>query len=68
MPDGTLKIKLTAPAIENRANEALINFLSEKLDLPKKAIVIIHGLHSRNKVIGISGIEKEMALRRLIGC
>lgn len=53
MTDGTIKISLTAPAIEGRANQALIKFLSQHFRLAKNRIKIIRGLKSKNKVIEI---------------
>jgi uncharacterized protein (TIGR00251 family) len=51
MPDGTLKVRLTAPPVDGAANEALIAFLSDTWDIPKSSIRIVSGLTSRNKVI-----------------
>jgi len=42
---GALKIRLCAPAIENRANEALVEFLSDLLKTPKSAVRIQSGEH-----------------------
>ncbi|MFA5188189.1 MAG: DUF167 domain-containing protein [Patescibacteria group bacterium] len=49
-----LKIKLTAPAHEGKANKALIIFLSQELKIPKSKIKIISGEKSREKKILIS--------------
>ena len=51
-----LKIALTAPPIEGRANEALIEFFSELLGIPRAAIAILSGQQNRNKVVRISGV------------
>ncbi len=51
--DGVYRIKLTAPAIEGKANKALIDFLAKKTGLPKRKIHILSGEHSRNKTIRI---------------
>jgi uncharacterized protein (TIGR00251 family) len=48
---GRLKIKITAPAREGEANEALIEFLSEVFKIPKKIIFLLKGESSRQKVI-----------------
>ncbi len=53
MADGTFKIKLKAPPVEGRANEALIELLSEEYAVPKSGIKIIKGLTSKNKIIRI---------------
>lgn len=48
------KVYLTAPAREEKANEALIAFLAEHFNVKKRQIYILQGLHSRTKVIEIS--------------
>jgi uncharacterized protein len=50
-----LKIALTTPPVEGRANEACIEFLADLLDLPRSSITIVSGQSSRNKVIRIQG-------------
>ncbi|MGH8649610.1 MAG: DUF167 domain-containing protein [Burkholderiales bacterium] len=50
-----LKIKVAAPAVENRANAALVEFLGETLGVPRSAIVIRHGATGRRKVLEITG-------------
>jgi uncharacterized protein (TIGR00251 family) len=57
-----LKIRIAAPAVDNKANAALIAYLSETLEVPKSAIVIRHGATGRGKVIEIAGGE-ELAKR-----
>ena len=49
-----LKIKVAAPAVDNQANAALIDFLSEMFDVSKSAITIRRGATSRRKVVEIS--------------
>jgi uncharacterized protein (TIGR00251 family) len=51
-----LKLSLTAPPIEGRANEAVIDFFAQLLRLPRSSITIAAGQMSRNKVVRISGI------------
>ena len=53
------RIKLTAPAIEGKANKALITLLSKRLGLPKTKIQIISGERSRTKSIRIHGLPPE---------
>jgi uncharacterized protein (TIGR00251 family) len=60
--DGALKIRLQAPAVEDRANEALRELLSELLKRPKSAVRILAGERSRTKrieVFGVSSAEVE---------
>lgn len=48
-----LKIKLNAPPVDNKANEALIDYLAKKWNLAKSEIRIVRGLKSRDKVLEI---------------
>ena len=50
-----LKVRIAAPATDNRANAALIGFLSGVLGVPKTAITIRHGATGRRKVVDVSG-------------
>ena len=50
-----LKIALTAPPVDGKANEALIAFLAEALRLPRARIAIVAGLASRAKTVRITG-------------
>lgn len=60
--DGALKIRLRAPAVENRANEALIEFLSELLKTAKSAVRIQSGEHARTKRVEIRGVTRQQIL------
>jgi uncharacterized protein (TIGR00251 family) len=51
-----LKIKIHAPALEGRANEALCEFLAGELDLPKRAVTVARGDKSRQKLVRIAGL------------
>jgi uncharacterized protein (TIGR00251 family) len=57
---GAWKIRITAPPIEGRANEALIDFLSDILDLPKSGIEIMKGRASRKKILEIQANSSEI--------
>ena len=54
--NGAIKIYLNAPALEGRANEALVGFLSEHYGVKRSQIEILKGLKSRHKVVNILGI------------
>jgi uncharacterized protein (TIGR00251 family) len=56
--DGSLKVRLQAPAVEGRANEALIAFLSSVLKRPKAAVRISSGERSRLKRVEVMGVTK----------
>lgn len=59
-----LKLALTAPPVEGRANEACIEFLAEFLKVPRSSVTIAAGEASRNKVIRIAGLSAEELRRR----
>lgn len=56
---GAIKIRLQAPALEGRANEALIEFLADLLKTPKGAVRILSGERSRVKRLEIRGVSKQ---------
>src|SRR5215510_5333258 len=60
--DGALKIRLQAPAIEGRANDALIDYLAELLKRPKSAVSILSGERGRTKRIAVSGVTRDEIL------
>lgn len=62
-----LKVRIAAPAVDNKANAALIEFLSEALDVPKSAVTIRRGATGRSKVMEVAGgPELEKALKQLV--
>ena len=60
-----LKLRLTTPPIEGRANKAVIAFLAKRLHLPKSSISIKSGLQNRNKQLLILGCNEEKARQLL---
>ena len=62
--DGALRVRLAAPAIEGRANEALIAWLAEQLGVPRRAVVLHHGATSRRKRLELA-LPLEQLLRWL---
>jgi uncharacterized protein (TIGR00251 family) len=54
--ENTLKVRLQAPAVEDRANQALCEFLASLLKRPKSAVRILSGERSRTKRVEISGV------------
>jgi uncharacterized protein (TIGR00251 family) len=61
----TLKLALTAPPVEGRANEACIAFLAELLNVARSSVTIASGQSSRNKVIRVTGLSAEQVRERL---
>ena len=62
-----LKVKVRAPALEGRANDALTDFLADRLGLPRRAVALVRGERSRHKVVRIDGLAADEARRRLGG-
>ena len=60
--DGALKVRLRAPALEDRANAALCEYLAELLKTPKSAVRILSGERSRIKRVEIRGIHEQQIL------
>jgi uncharacterized protein (TIGR00251 family) len=59
-----LKLALTAPPVEGKANQACVKFLADLLDVPRSSITIAAGETSRNKLIRVSGLTAaQIALR-----
>lgn len=68
---GALKIALTTPPVDGRANEALIGFAAERLGVPKARVRLIAGAASRSKVLRVEGrsaTEVRAALSPEIAC
>jgi uncharacterized protein (TIGR00251 family) len=60
-----LKVRLRAPAVEDRANEALVEFLAELLKTPRAAVRILSGERSRTKHLEIRGVTRQQILALL---
>jgi len=60
-----LKVSLTAPPVEGRANDACIEFFAELLRVPRSSVTIASGQNSRNKVIRVSGVTGQDVRDRL---
>jgi uncharacterized protein (TIGR00251 family) len=57
-----IKIKVTAPPIEGKANEALVQFLARKFGISSSCIEILRGHHSREKTLKILGLAPQELL------
>jgi uncharacterized protein len=60
-----LKIALTAPPVEGKANAACIEFLAALLNVPRASVTIIAGQASRNKTIRVTGVSARVVEARL---
>ncbi len=64
--DGTIKVHVTAPPREGEANEALIQFLAEVLDVPKSRLEIVAGETGRDKLVSVLDMDVETAHKRIV--
>jgi uncharacterized protein len=62
-----LKLALTAPPVEGRANEACIAFFAEVLNVPRSSVTIAAGESSRNKVVRVRGLSAAEVQAKLSG-
>lgn len=60
-----LKVKVHAPALEGRANDALLAFLAAWLGVPRRAVTLVRGDKSRHKLVRIDGLNLPEARARL---
>ena len=62
---GVLRLRVTAPALEGRANQAVVALLAEQLRVPKSSIKITAGERSPQKAIEVAGLDAATVLARL---
>ena len=60
-----LKVKVHAPALDGRANDALLEFLADRLGLPRRAVALVRGEKSRHKLVRIDGLSLAETRARL---
>ena len=59
------KVRVAAVPERGKANEAVIEFLAQRLELPEASIELVSGHSSRDKIVELTGIERAEAERRL---
>ena len=60
-----LRVRVTAPPVEGRANEALLRLLARTLDVPTSHLRLARGQTQRNKVVAVEGLSEEEVRARL---
>ena len=63
---GVLKVRLRAPALEDRANQALVEYLAELLKTPRATVRILSGERSRTKRLEMRGVTRQQILALLV--
>jgi hypothetical protein len=66
LSDGTVKIRLTAPPVEGKANQALIAFLADILEVPRTRIEIVAGATGKDKLVSILDLDAETVHERIL--
>jgi len=61
-----LKLSLTSPPVEGRANAACIEFFAELLKVPRSSVSIASGQSSRNKVVRVAAVTEQYVRERLV--
>lgn len=64
--DGTVRIRITASPVEGEANEKLVAFLAEVLNVPKSRLEIVAGLSGRDKLISVLDMDAATVHKRIV--
>jgi len=60
-----LKLAITAPPVDGKANQAVIDFFADLFAIPRSSVTIASGETSRNKIVRIAGVSKEVVEQKL---
>ena len=63
---GAVVIRVSAPPVDGKANEAVEKLIADKLNVPKRAVAIVRGDSSRDKLVRIDGLSADEARTRLL--
>ena len=66
LSDGTVRVRLTAPPVEGKANEALIKFLAKVLGVAPSRLEIVAGETGRDKLVSIVDMDVETAQNKIL--
>lgn len=64
--EGALRVRLAAAPVEGAANKALVAFLADLLDVPKRDLDLTAGEHGRRKLLRVRGLTTDEVRRRLM--
>jgi len=65
--EGVLRARVSAPAVDGAANQALIRLLADELGVPKRSVRLVAGAASRTKLIVVDGMGPDQILERWPG-
>jgi len=63
--DGALKIRLTTPPVDGKANKAVLAFLAKLLGLPRSSLSLVSGQKNRSKQIRVHGLSENQVRQKL---
>jgi uncharacterized protein (TIGR00251 family) len=66
LSDGTVKVHLTAPPVEGKANEALVKFLSAILDVSASRLEVVAGATGRDKLVSVEDMDTKTLHKKII--
>jgi uncharacterized protein (TIGR00251 family) len=61
-----LKLSITSPPVDGRANQACIDFFAKLLKVPRSSVTIASGQSSRNKVVRVAGLTADEVRQRIV--
>ena len=64
--DGTVKVHITAPPVDGKANETLLKFLADTLDIPASQIEIVAGATGRDKLISVLDMDSATLHQKIL--
>jgi uncharacterized protein (TIGR00251 family) len=67
--DGALRVRLAAPPVDGKANDVLLHWVADELDLPRRAVALVRGQTARRKWVEIDGPQEVTLawLERVLG-
>lgn len=66
LSDGTVKVHITAPPVEGKANETLLRFLADVFDIPVSRLEIVAGANGRDKIISILDMDSNTLHKKIL--
>ncbi|HKF23754.1 MAG TPA: DUF167 domain-containing protein [Candidatus Angelobacter sp.] len=60
-----LKLAVTAPPLEGRANQAVVEFFADLFEIPRASVTIASGVRGRMKVVRVTGVSKQVIEQKL---
>jgi uncharacterized protein (TIGR00251 family) len=64
--DGAVVIRVSAPPVEGKANEAVRRLIAERVGVPRSAVRIVRGESGRDKLVRVAGLSADEARKALL--